>query len=76
MRVLVKQRSMSTSIGSVKNGEIIDLPEAEIRKIIAFKPLSLEVLPELPLEAPKAAPKKAPAKKKAKFSVKSINKDK
>ena len=75
MRVLVMQRSMSTSIGSVKNGEIIDLPEAEVRKIIAFKPMSLEVLPELPLEKPKPAPKKTAAKKKARASVKSVNKD-
>jgi hypothetical protein len=75
MRVLVKQRSMSTSIGSVKNGEIIDLPEAEVRKIIAFKPMSLEVLPELPLEEPKPAPKKAAVKKKARTSAKSVNKD-
>jgi len=75
MRVLVKQRSMSTSKGSVKNGEIVDLPEAEVSKIIAFKPMSLEVLPELPLEQPKPAPKRAVVKKKARTSVKSVNKD-
>ena len=72
MKVLVKFRSMSTSAGIAKNGDVIDLPKDEIEKILSMKPLSLEVLPELPLEVPKAAPKpvakpaakKAPAKKK------------
>jgi len=77
MRVLVKYRSMSTSVGRVRNGEIIDIPEAEYKKICVTKPMALEALPELPLEAPapkKVVVKKAPAKKRAK-SVKSINKD-
>ena len=65
MRVLVKYRSMSTSVGRVRNGEIIDIPEAEYKKICITKPMALEALPELPLEAPKskAAPKKPAAKK-------------
>lgn len=63
MRVLVKYRSMSTSVGLVRNGDIVDLPEAEIKKISVTKPSALELLPELPLEAP--APKKAAAKKPA-----------
>ena len=66
MRVLVKYRSMSTSLGLVRNGDIIDLPEEEIQKISVTKPRALEVLPELPLEKPapkKAAPKKPAAKK-------------
>jgi hypothetical protein len=65
MRVLVKYRSMSTSVGRVRNGDIIDIPEAEYKKICVTKPLALEALPELPLEAPKpkAAPKKPAAKK-------------
>ncbi len=77
MRVLVKYRSMSTSVGIVRNGDIIDLPEAEVKKISVTKPRALEALPELPLETPapkKVVAKKAPAKKRAK-SVKSINKD-
>lgn len=73
MRVLVKYRSMSTSKGIVRNGDIIDLPEAEVKKILVTKSRALEALPELPLEKPE--PKKAPAKKRAK-SVKAINKDK
>ena len=66
MRVLVKHRSMSTSVGIVRNGDIIDLPEAEYSKICVTKPLALEALPELPLETPapkKVVAKKAPAKK-------------
>lgn len=67
MRVLVKYRSMSTSVGLVRNGDIIDIPEAEYNKICVTKPLALEALPELPLEEPKLkkpAAKKAPAKRK------------
>ena len=75
MRVLVKYRSMSTSVGRVRNGEIIDIPEAEYEKICVTKPMALEALPELPLEEPKPAPKKAAVKKKARTSAKSINKD-
>lgn len=66
MRVLVKYRSMSTSVGRVRNGDIIDIPEAEIAKISVTKPNAFEIMPELPLEksAPKKrAAKKAPAKK-------------
>ena len=63
MRVLVKHRSMSTSVGIVRNGDIIDLPEAEIKKISVTKQHALEILPELPLEAPE--PKKVAPKKKA-----------
>ena len=68
MRVLVKYRSMSTSVGRVRNGDIIDIPEAEYKKICITKPMALEALPELPLEEPKKVQKpvqkKAPAKRK------------
>ena len=67
MRVLVTYRSMSTSIGRVRNGDIIDIPEAEVKKILTTKPRALEILPELPQEKPapkKPAAKKAPAKRK------------
>ena len=71
MRVLVKYRSMSTSVGRVRNGDIIDIPETEYKKICVTKPLALEALPELPLEEPKPkaalkkpAAKKAPVKRK------------
>ena len=77
MRVLVKYRSMSTSVGRVRNGDIIEIPEAEYKKICVTKPSALEVLPELPLEKPVAKKsaepaKKAPVKKRA-SRVKSIH---
>ena len=65
MRVLVKYRSMSTSVGLVRNGDIIDIPEAEYKKICVTKPNALEALPELPLEKPKEPAAKKPAAKKA-----------
>jgi hypothetical protein len=65
MRVLVKYRSMSTSVGRVRNGDIIDIPEAEVTKILVTKPNALEALPELPLEKPKKPAAKKPAAKKA-----------
>jgi len=45
MQILVKYRSMSTSLGLVRNGDIVDLPEDEVRKIMVTKPLSIEILP-------------------------------
>ena len=62
MRVLVTYRSMSTCVGRVRAGDIVDLPEEEVRRILTTKPRALEILPELPLEKP--SPKKAPAKRK------------
>jgi hypothetical protein len=75
MKIICKYRSMSTSIGMIKNGDIVDLPDEEIAKIAQMKPLAIEILPELPIEAPIAEPKKAPIKRKAsvKKDVKLIN---
>ena len=65
MKVLVTYRSMSTSKGLVKNGDIVDLPADEVAKIRVMKPHALQDLPELDL--PKEAPKKkASAKRKTK----------
>jgi hypothetical protein len=61
MKVLVKMRSMSTSQGMARNGDIVELPKAEVDKILAGRPHTIEVLAE---EAPKKAPKKITAKKK------------
>ena len=66
MRVEIKLRSLSTSKGFMRNGDIVDLPDEEVAKIIKVRPQALAILPELPLEQPKAAPKKAPAKRKVK----------
>ena len=71
MRVLVKYRSMSTTAGRVKNGDIVDLPAEEIARIQVTKPNALELLPELPLETP-APKRKAPVRRKPKV-VKSLD---
>ena len=60
MKVQVNLRSLSTSQGIIKNGEVADLPEEEIKKIIAFRPHAIEIL-QTESEPVK---KKAPAKKK------------
>lgn len=61
MKVLIKTRSMSTSQGVARNGDIVELPEAEVKKILALRPHLVEVISD---EAPKKAPKKTTAKKK------------
>ena len=61
MKVLIKARSMSTSQGMARNGDIVELSEAEVNKILAVRPHIIEVLAD---EAPKKAPKKTTAKKK------------
>lgn len=57
MKVLIKSRSMSTSQGMARNGDIVELPKAEVDKIMMIRPHTIEVLAE-------EAPKKAAAKKK------------
>jgi len=65
MRVEIKLRSLSTTKGFMRNGDIVDLPDEEVSRIIKVRPQALVILPELPLEEPKpkAAPKKPAAKK-------------
>jgi len=58
MKVLVKDRSISSSKGIIKNGDEVELPEAEVKKIMAMKPSAFEVLREDPKPAKKAAKKK------------------
>ena len=60
MKIQVNLRSLSTSQGMIRNGDVVDLPEEEIRKIIAFRPHAVTVL-EIETKPTK---KKAPAKKK------------
>lgn len=64
MKVLVTYRSMSSSLGIIRNGETVDLPESEVKKILVTKPSALKILHD---EAPKKpTPKrKAPARKPA-----------
>ena len=52
---------MSTSQGMARNGDIVELPEAEVNKVLAERPHFIEVLAEV---TPKKTPKKAAAKKK------------
>jgi len=64
MKVLVMHRSLSTSQGIVRGGDEVDLPEVEVKKIMAMKPTALQVLKADPKPAKKASWKKKAAKKK------------
>ena len=63
MKVLVIDRSISTSQGILRGGDEADLPEAEVKKIMVMKPNAFEVLKADPKPAKKVAKKKASAKK-------------
>ena len=39
MKVLIKSRSMSTSQGMARNGDIVELAKEEVDKILAVRPL-------------------------------------
>tara|TARA_R100001510_G_scaffold53397_1_gene54965 strand:- start:329 stop:580 length:252 start_codon:yes stop_codon:yes gene_type:complete len=58
MKVLVVDRSISSSKGIIKNGDEVDLPEAEVKKIMAMKPTAFEILKADPKPAKKTAKKK------------------
>lgn len=58
MKVKVLMKSISTTAGIVNQDQVIDLPDAEVQKIMYMKPHAFEVIQEMP------AMKKAPAKKK------------
>lgn len=58
MKVKVLVKSISTSAGLKRQDDIVDLPDAEAKKIMFMKPHAFEVIQEMP------AMKKAPAKKK------------
>jgi len=63
MKVIIKYRSMSTSVGRVRNGDIVDLPEEELKRILVTKPNAYEIIKE-DKPAKKPTPKKAATKKK------------
>ena len=44
MKVQINYRSMSTSQGIKRNGDIVDLPQAEVDQILEFKPGTLIVV--------------------------------
>ena len=58
MKVLVVDRSISTSKGIMRGGDEVDLQEAEVKKIMAMKPNAFEVLKADPTPAKKTAKKK------------------
>tara|TARA_R100001460_G_scaffold59615_2_gene99475 strand:- start:881 stop:1135 length:255 start_codon:yes stop_codon:yes gene_type:complete len=62
MKVLVKDRSISTSKGIFRNGDEIDLPDAEVKKIMVMKPSAFEILKAEPKPAKKATAKKKRAR--------------
>ena len=63
MKVQVNYRSMSTSQGIVRNGDIVDLPTAEVDKINSMKPGTLIEIAEAAVF--KTAKPKAKTKKRA-----------
>jgi len=62
MKVLVKDRSISTSQGILRGGDEADLPEAEVKKIMVMKPSAFEILKAEPKPAKKATAKKKRAR--------------
>ena len=62
MKVLVKDRSISTSKGIFRGGDEVELPEAKVKKIMAMKPNAFEVLKADPKPAKKVAKKKKRAR--------------
>ena len=62
MKVLVKDRSISTSQGIFRGGDEVELPEAEVKKIMVMKPSAFEVLKADPKPAKKVAKKKKRAR--------------
>ena len=62
MKVLVKDRSISTSQGIFRNGDEVDLPEAEVKKIMVMKPSAFEILKADPKPAKKTTAKKKRAR--------------
>lgn len=63
MKVQVNYRSMSTSQGIVRNGDMVDLPTAEVDRINSMKPGALIEIEETAVF--KSAKLKAKTKKRA-----------
>jgi hypothetical protein len=54
---MIKERCMSTSAGLLRQGDVADLPEEEIKKVMKLKPNAFEILPADPVFK-RAAPAK------------------
>ncbi len=64
MRVKIKARRMATSKGFIGQDEIVDLPDAEVKKIMVLQPHIVEIL-EAEAPAFKSNAAKKPTKKRA-----------
>lgn len=62
MKVMIKERSMSTSAGLLRQGDVAVLPDEEIKKVMKLKPGAFEILPAEPVFK-KAAPAKKTQKR-------------
>ena len=62
MKVLVKDRSISTSQGIFRNGDEVELPSAEVKKIMVMKPSAFEILKAEPKPVKKTTAKKKRAR--------------
>ena len=62
MKYIIKAKSISTSVGIFAEGNIVDIPKAEVEKIHKMKPGTFEAVEDTILF--KSTAKKAPAKKK------------
>jgi len=58
VKVQINYRSMSTSQGIKRSGDIVDLPQAEIDQILEFKPGTLIVVEEAVFTSSKPKAKK------------------
>ena len=63
MKVLVKDRSISTSQGIFRNGDEVELPDAEVKKIMVMKPSAFEILKAETLKPAKKTTAKKESKK-------------
>jgi len=62
MKYIIKAKSVSTSVGIRSEGNVVDIPEAEVTKIHKMKPGTFEAVEDTILF--KSTAKKPPAKKK------------
>tara|TARA_R100001480_G_scaffold7714_2_gene15738 strand:- start:1874 stop:2134 length:261 start_codon:yes stop_codon:yes gene_type:complete len=62
MKYIIKAKSVSTSVGIQSEGNIVDIPKAEVAKIHKMKPGTFEAVEDTIVF--KSTAKKTPAKKK------------
>ena len=62
MKYIIKAKSISTSVGIHSEGNVVDIPEAEVLKIHKMKPNTFEAVEDTIVF--KSTAKKTPSKKK------------